>query len=113
MITSDMGLKAASRLTMIATIGARTMMYPLRNVVRLLALAWICHGQVAQPPSMAVRNAPRLRLRYFGAMNAKSLDEAIELVEIFVPSVARPKAKAQKNAAARLAHRLMIIVGSQ
>lgn len=38
---------------------------------------------------------------------------AIEFVEIFVPSVARPNAKAQKNAAARFVQRPMMEVGSQ
>jgi len=98
---------------MIATIGARTIMYPLKKVARLVALAWIFHGQVAQPPSKAVRKAPRWMFRYFGARKAKSLEEAIEFVEIFVPRVARPNAVAVKNAAARFVHRLMIMVGSQ
>ena len=35
-------------------------------------------------------NAPRLMFRYLGKMNAKSLEVAIELVEMLVPSVARP-----------------------
>jgi len=52
-------------------------------------------------------------LMYFGAMKAKSFDEAMELVEILVPSVARPKAKAQKKAPARFSHNMMICVGSQ
>jgi hypothetical protein len=98
---------------MIATIGARTMIYPLRKVVRLVALAWIFQGHVAQPPRTAVMKAPRCMLRYFGARKAKSLDEAIELVEILVPRVARPKANAQKKAAALFVQRAMIMVGSQ
>lgn len=89
------------------------MMYPERKVVRLVALAWICQGQEAQPPRTAVRKAPRRMLSHLGAMNAKSLDEAIELVEMLVPRVARPNAKAQKNAPARLVQRAMIAVGSQ
>lgn len=35
-------------------------------------------------------NAPRLMFRYLGKRNAKSLDVAIELVEMLVPRVARP-----------------------
>jgi len=35
-------------------------------------------------------NAPRLIFRYLGKRNAKSLDVAMELVEMLVPSVARP-----------------------
>jgi hypothetical protein len=35
-------------------------------------------------------NAPRLMLRYLGKRNAKSLEVAIELVEMLVPRVARP-----------------------
>jgi hypothetical protein len=34
--------------------------------------------------------APRRMLRYLGKMNAKSLEVAMELVEMLVPSVARP-----------------------
>jgi hypothetical protein len=37
-----------------------------------------------------VMNAPRLMLRYLGKRNAKSLEVAIELVEMLVPRVARP-----------------------
>ena len=89
------------------------MMYPLKNVVRLVALAWICHGHVAHPPSIAVRNAPLWMLSHRGAMNAKSLLLAMELVLMLVPSVARPKAKATKNAPARLVQRAIKAVGSQ
>jgi hypothetical protein len=35
-------------------------------------------------------NAPRLMFRYLGKRNAKSLEVAIELVEMLVPRVARP-----------------------
>ena len=35
-------------------------------------------------------NAPRLIFRYLGKRNAKSLDVAMELVEMLVPRVARP-----------------------
>ena len=75
-------------------------------------------------------NAPRLMLSHRGKRKAKSLEVAIELVEMFVPSVARPlmlvssvdaqspgpiayNAAEQKKAAALLSHRLMIWVGSQ
>jgi len=34
--------------------------------------------------------APRRMLRYLGKMNAKSLEVAIELVEMLVPRVASP-----------------------
>lgn len=88
-------------------------MYPLRNVVKLDALAWIFQGAVAHPPSKAVMTAPLLRFSQDGNKKARSLLAAMEFVEIFVPSVARPKAKAQKNAALRLVHRLMMDVGSQ
>lgn len=57
--------------------------------------------------------APRLRFSQRGNRNAKSLLAAMEFVEMFVPNVARPKAKAQKKAAARLVHRPMMEVGSQ
>lgn len=100
-------------LTMMATTGASTIMYPLRNVVKLLALAWIFHGQVAQPPTRAVTTAPLQIFNHRGRRNAKSLLVAIEFVEMFVPNVARPNAKAQKNAAARFVHRSIIEVGSQ
>lgn len=98
---------------MIATTGASTMIYPLRNVVRLVALAWIFHGAVAHPPTTAVTSAPRRRLSQRGKRKARSLLVAIELVEMLVPSVASPKAKAQKKAAARLVHSAMMAVGSQ
>lgn len=88
-------------------------MYPLRNVVRLLALAWIFHGQVAQPPMKAVKTAPLRIFNHRGIRNARSLLVAMEFVEIFVPNVARPNAKAQKNAAARFVHRPIREVGSQ
>jgi hypothetical protein len=39
---------------------------------------------------MEVMNAPRLMFRYLGKRNAKSLEVAIELVEMLVPRVARP-----------------------
>jgi len=52
-------------------------------------------------------------LIYLGAINAKSFEEAIELVEMLVPRVARPKAKAQKKAPALFSHSMMICVGSQ
>ena len=58
-------------------------------------------------------NAPLCKSMYLGNMNARSLDAAIELVEMLVPSVARPKAAAQKKAAARLVHLAMMVVGSQ
>jgi hypothetical protein len=35
-------------------------------------------------------NAPLLMFRYLGKMKAKSLEVAIELVEMLVPSVAKP-----------------------
>jgi len=35
-------------------------------------------------------NAPRLIFRYLGKRNAKSLEVAMELVEMLVPRVARP-----------------------
>jgi hypothetical protein len=35
-------------------------------------------------------NAPRLMFRYLGKRNAKSLEVAMELVEMLVPRVARP-----------------------
>lgn len=98
---------------MIETKGESTITYPLKNVVKLFALAWICQGQVAQPPKKAVKNAPLWILIYFGKRNAKSFDEAIELVEMLVPSVARPKANAQKNLAALFSHKETIWVGSQ
>ena len=79
-------------------------MYPDKNVVKLFALAWIFHGAVAHPPTIAVMKAPLWMLSHLGARKAKSLDEAIELVEILVPRVARPNAKAMKKAAARLVH---------
>lgn len=88
-------------------------MYPLRNVVRLLALAWIFQGHVAQPPIKAVKIAPLRMFNHRGTRNARSLLVAIEFVERFVPNVARPNANAQKNAAARFVHRPMIEVGSQ
>lgn len=81
--------------------------------MRLVALAWIFHGAVAQPPKRAVMTAPLLKFNQRGNINARSLLVAMEFVEMFVPSVARPKAKAQKKAAARLVHRVMIAVGSQ
>lgn len=98
---------------MIATTGANTIIYPLKNVVRLAALACIFHGAVAHPPTNAVMTAPRRRFNQRGKRNARSLLVAIELVEILVPSVASPNAKAQKNAAARFVHSPMIAVGSQ
>lgn len=57
--------------------------------------------------------APLLRFSQRGNKNARSLLVAMELVEMFVPSVARPKAKAQKKAAARLVQRAIMAVGSQ
>jgi hypothetical protein len=39
---------------------------------------------------MEVMNAPRLMFRYLGKRNAKSLEVAMELVEMLVPRVARP-----------------------
>lgn len=33
-------------------------MYPDKNVVKLFALAWIFHGAVAHPPTIAVMKAP-------------------------------------------------------
>jgi hypothetical protein len=98
---------------MIAITGTSTIMYPLRKVVRLLALAWIFQGHVAQPPMTAVKTAPLRISSNLGTRNARSLLVAMELVEIFVPNVARPNARAQKNAAARFVHRLVIEVGSQ
>lgn len=89
------------------------MIYPLRKVVRLVALAWIFQGTVAHPPSKAVIIAPLLKFSQRGNKKARSLLAAMEFVEMLVPSVARPKAKAQKKAAARFAHRLMMEVGSQ
>ena len=99
--------------TMIATIGARTMIYPLKNVVKLVALAWICHGHVTHPPKTAVKKAPRRILNHFGARNAKSFELAIELVEMLVPRVASPNAKAQKNAPAREGRSATMDVESQ
>lgn len=98
---------------MIETMGASTMIYPLKNVVRLVALARIFHGAVAQPPTIEVRKAPLRMLIHLGARNAKSLLAAMELVEMFVPRVARPNANAQKKAPARLSQREMMDVGSQ
>lgn len=98
---------------MIATTGASTIIYPLKNIVRLFALAWIFHGAVAHPPTTAVMTAPRRRFNQRGNRKARSLLVAMELVEILVPSVARPKAKAQKKADARLVHSAMMDVGSQ
>ena len=99
--------------TMIATVDARTMMYPLKKVVKLVALAWICHGHVTHPPKTAVKKAPRLMLNHFGARNAKSFELAIELGEILVPSVGGPNAKAQKNAPAREGRKATMDVGSR
>jgi len=79
-------------------------MYPLKNVVKLVALAWIFHGHVAQPPNSEVNSAPLWIFNHLGAKNAKSLEEAIELVEMLVPKVARENAAAQKNAPARDCH---------
>lgn len=98
---------------MITTIGAITIIYPLRNVVRLVALAWIFQAAGAYPPSSAAMPAPRRRFSHCGNKKARSLLAAVEFVEMLVPSVARPKAKAQKKDAARLVHRLMMAVGSQ
>lgn len=58
--------------------------------MRLWADFWICHGQVTHPPRKEVMNAPRLMLSHRGKRNAKSFEVAIELVEMLVPSVARP-----------------------
>lgn len=69
--------------------------------------------------------APRWMLSHRGKRKAKSFEVAMELVEMLVPSVARPlnvqlgvfsvyvqetayKAAEQKKAAARLSHRLII-----
>ena len=93
--------------------GDMTITYPLKNVVKLFALAWICHGHVIHPPINAVKKAPRWMFNHFGAKNAKSFEEAIELVEMLVPRVASPKANAQKNLAARFSHRSTMAVGSQ
>lgn len=78
-----------------------------------VALAWIFQGQVAQPPKREVMKAPRLIFSHLGIRNAKSLDVAIELVEMLVPRVAKPKAKATKKAPAREVQRATILVGSQ
>ena len=39
---------------------------------------------------MEVMNAPRLMFRYLGKRKAKSLEVAMELVEMLVPRVAKP-----------------------
>ena len=75
---------------MIASKGASTMTYPDKKVVKLCADFWICQGQVTHPPRIEVRKAPLLILRYLGKMKAKSLEVAMELVEMLVPKVARP-----------------------
>lgn len=82
-------------------------------MVKLFALAWIFHGQVAQPPMTAVMAAPLRIFNQGGRRNARSLLVAIEFVEMLVPNVARPNANAQKKAAARFVHSPMIDVGSQ
>ena len=52
-------------------------------------------------------------LNHLGARNAKSFELAIEVVEMLVPSVASPNAKAQKNAPAREGKSATMDVGSQ